>query len=104
MPRYRRRTLPLSLRNETRTALVMLTEIQHDEEDGPRHQGIQYAVNDLVDAVVNKKFFDTFGVSSTEFLARCRRLPSDRALRDTARRLLARKFAAIQSGDFSAGT
>lgn len=94
MPRTN--TFPLRLRTETRTALVMLTEIQ-SEGSGPREQGLQYAVNDLVDAVASKKFFDVFGISVRDFLSRCR-YRRDAQLRDAARRLLERKYAAIESG------
>lgn len=92
MPRYRRKTIPLRLRDETRTALVMLAAIQ-SEGDGPREKGLQFTVNDLVDAVACKKFFDLFGVSIRDFLSRCK-YRRDAQLRDAARRLLERKGAA----------
>ena len=95
MPRYRKRsTFPLSLRDETRTAVLMLSEIQ-SEGDSPRHQGLQFWVGDLVDAVASKLFFDTFGMSVPEFLARSR-CKRDAQLRDAARRLLARRYEAIK--------
>jgi hypothetical protein len=78
----------------------MLSEIQCEQEDGRNHQGLQFWTGDLVDAVATKLFFDTFGISVSEFLARNRKL-RDAQLREAARRLLARKFAAIERGNFN---
>ena|SRR5580765_4662342 len=94
----RKNSFPLRLRQETRTAVLMLSEIQREGDEGRNHQGLQFWIGDLVDAVATKKFYDTFGISVSEFLARNRRR-RDAQLREAARRLLARKFADIESGN-----
>jgi hypothetical protein len=83
----------------------MLAEIQAGGDDEPdaegknsprqNQRGLQFWTGDLVDAVATKLFFDTFGVSVSEFLSRHRKL-RDSQLREEAWSLLERKFAGIE--------
>jgi hypothetical protein len=99
----RKNSFPLRLRPETRTAVLMLAEIHREGDDSRNTQGLQFWINDLVDAVTAKQFFDTFGISVSAFLARCKSR-RDPALREEARRLLARRFAVIDGDQATAGT
>jgi len=67
----RRRTLPLNLRVEARTAAFMLASVQA-EGDTSAYTGLQSWIGDLVDLTVCRAFEETFGITITEFLQKVR--------------------------------
>jgi hypothetical protein len=100
----RRRSLPLHLRMEARTAAFMLSTVQA-EGDPSTYTGLQSWIGDLVDVTVCRSFEETFGLTITEFLRRVRArlsrgrrkkyFPPDDQLAVSAAVLADQQFAAL---------
>jgi len=64
-----RRSFPVHLRPEARTAAFMLAAVQMRGDDSPHKKGLQFWLSDLIDTAVCGSFEETFGLTIAEFLS-----------------------------------